>query len=168
MELPKRKNLRLQNYNYASNGAYFITICSYQRGHLFGNIPIDPVGQGLCSCHLSDTGKMIEYEILQMPFRYPSIRIDKYIIMPNHIHLIVNIERERQEQSPCPTIGDVICTLKSITTKKVNQKDKILGRKIWQFRYHDHIFRNEQEYQIIWEYIENNPLKWELDKYYTK
>ena len=76
MALPKRKNLRLQNYNYASNGYYFITICSYHGDHLFGNIPIDTVGQGLCSCRLSDTGKMIENKILKMPLRNPNIKID--------------------------------------------------------------------------------------------
>ena len=74
----------------------------------------------------------------------------------------------RQEQSPCPTIGDIICAFKSITTKMCNKKDNNTnGRKIWQFRFHDHIIRNEAEYQKIWEYIDTNPLKWQNDCYYS-
>ena len=98
--------------------------------------------------------------------------------MPNHIHMIVVIVREdvplenRQEQSPChtirthPAIGDIICAFKSVSTKHANKCDGTEGRKIWQFRYHDHIIRNEDEYLKIWQYIDENPLKWAEDKYY--
>ena len=102
--------------------------------------------------------------------------------MTNHIHMIISIsgERgfyrqyelsrklssERQEQSPCPTIGNIICSLKSITTKKANKQHNTSGRKIWQFRFHDHIIRNEQEYQKISHYIDTNPQTWENDCFY--
>ncbi len=163
MELPKRKQIRLQKYDYSQNGAYFVTICTHNRKCLLGEIV---VGQGLCSCRLSPIGNIVREEIDGLLIRYPGITISNFIIMPNHVHMIIEIER--QEQSPCPTIGDVICTFKSITTKNTNLFDNVKGRKIWQFRYHDHIIRNENEYQKIWNYIDNNPLLWEKDLYYLK
>ena len=166
-DLPVRKNIRLQGYDYSNCGAYFITICVKDRQEILGEI----VGQGLCSCRLSSIGKIIDIEIVQLAMRYPQIEILKYVIMPNHVHLLLAIVETRQEQSPCPTkpsIGDVICALKSITTKKANQHDRMKGRKIWQFRYYDHIIRDEPEYQRIWQYIDENPQRWPDDCYYTK
>ncbi len=162
MELPKRKSIRLKDYDYSQNGAYFVTICTHNRECIFGEIV---VGQGLCSCRLTQNGNIIGEEIDALLIRYPGIVISNYVIMPNHIHIIIQIER--QEQSPCPTVGDVICTFKSITTKKSNLFDNVKGRKIWQFRYHDHIIRNEKEYLKIWQYIDTNPQKWEEDCYHT-
>ncbi len=161
--LPKRKSIRLKDYDYSNNGVYFVTICTHDRKCLFGDIV---VGQGLCSCRLSQIGNIVVEEIDALLIRYPTITISNYVIMPNHIHLIIEIER--QEQSPCPTIGDIICALKSITTKKSNLCDNIKGCKIWQFRYYDHIIRNEKEYQKIWEYVDTNPRLWEQDYLYTK
>ena len=192
MKLPKRKNIRLKDYDYSQNGVYFITICTQDRRNLFGSIDVD-VGQGLCSCRLTDIGNIVENEIVNLSKRFQEININKYIIMPNHIHMIVVLAREgrqqngRQEQSPCPTnpnpnpntntntntntnpaaaIGDIICAFKSITTKQANKYDGIKGRKIWQFRYHDHIIRNEDDYLRIWQYIDENPTKWAKDRYY--
>ncbi len=162
MDLPKRKTIRLEGYDYSSNGAYFVTICTHKRECMLGKI----VGQGLCSCRLSPVGNIIREEIDGLLTRYPSIIISNFIIMPNHIHMIIEIQR--QEQSPCPTIGDIICTFKSITTKKSNLFDNVKGRKIWQSRYYDHIIRNENEYQKIWNYIHNNPLSWEQDSLYPQ
>lgn len=162
MEHPARKNIRLKDYDYSQNGAYFVTICAINRDCIFGNIL---VGQGLCSCHLSAIGKIIEEEIIGLSKRYRPLEISKYVIMPNHIHLIINILNERQEQSPCPTLGNIVCSLKSITTKHANFMDNRPGRIIWQYRYHDHIIRDDSEYRQIWQYIDENPIQWELDEY---
>ena len=125
---------------------------------------------------------------MKLPERYSNIKIDTYIIMPNHVHMIVSIpsdgqewqqennqeQEQRQEQSPCPTniknptIGDIICTLKSLTTKQSNKEDNMPGRKIWQARFHDRIIRNDAEYQKIWQYIDANPTLWAEDCYYSK
>lgn len=194
MNLPKRKNIRLKGYDYSQNGLYFVTICAYKRQHLFGKI----VGQGLCSCRhqnidytsenfslqsaceLSSIGQIVEKEIINTEKRFKHISITDFIIMPNHIHMIIwinnihenNLNRSqckpRQEQSPCPTIGDFICALKSMSTKRANEKDNVKGRKIWQYRYHDHIIRNEKEYQVISKYICENPQKWEQDCYHPQ
>lgn len=155
------KSIRLKNYDYSLNGSYFITICSYNKNCIFGKV----VGQGLCSCRLTKIGMIIDDEIKNLEKRYDCIKIDNYIVMPNHIHIIISLER--QEQSPCPTIGDIICTLKSITTKKSNVMDNAKGRKIWQTSYYDHIIRNQKEYEDVWSYIEYNVAKWNEDKYFT-
>ena len=190
-ELQVRKKIRMEGYDYSGNGAYFITICTQKRLHLFGEIE-DGVGQGLCSCRLTEIGEVIKKEWQSLAQKYPHIIFDNFVVMPNHIHAIIIInfnechERnkrqgqdkwgERQEQSPCPTptkprhmmyprttIGDIICAYKSITTKICNKNDNITGRKIWQFRFHDRIIRNETEYRKIWKYINENPLKWRED-----
>ena len=173
-ELPIRKRIRLEGYDYSSNGAYFITICTQKRLHLFEGVE-DVVGQGLCSCRLTPIGEIIEREWYSLIDRYPHITFDKFVVMPNHVHEIISINRNldaRQEQSPCPTcptnptVGDIICAYKSITTKLCNKNDNITGRKIWHFRYHDHIIRNETEYQRIWQYIDENPIRWAEDEFY--
>lgn len=114
----------------------------------------------------SEIGKIIDEEIKNLECRYSNIKIDNYIIMPNHVHLIITINQIRQEQSPCPTLFDIICTLKSITTKRANKTDNLSGRKIWQPRFHDHIIRCQDDYEKIWNYVEHNIAKWKTDKYY--
>ncbi len=193
MDLRARKNIRLRGYDYSQNGAYFITVCTQHRQHTLARI----VGQGLCSCQnqndkpttvgqglcscitcksvLSPIGKIVQNELNKIPERYPRVKLDKFVIMPNHVHAIISIcnnsdaiqqTQERQEQSPCPTVGDIICAFKSITTKTANNADETPGRKIWQFRFHDHIIRNDEEYNKIWQYIDENPMKWQDDCYY--
>ncbi|MEG1044002.1 MAG: transposase [Oscillospiraceae bacterium] len=153
--MPKRKQIRLQGYDYSSNGAYFVTICTNNRQELLCEICR---GGAL----LLPIGTICENEISQLQKRY-MIKIDKYVIMPNHIHMVIVIDEERAEQSPSPTISDIICTFKSLTTKLSNANDNITGRKIWQRSFHDHIIRNENEYQKICQYIDTNPQKWDED-----
>ena len=106
-ELPVRKKIRLEGYDYSSNGAYFITICTQRRLHLFGEVE-DVVGQGLCSCRLTSIGEIIEREWYLLTERYPHIIFGNFVVMPNHVHAIISINRDsesRQDQSPCPTVG---------------------------------------------------------------
>lgn len=90
-----------------------------------------------------------------------SIQIDSYVIMPDHIHAIVLICK-RAEQSPAPTIGDVVCAFKSITTKRVNNIYNTPGQKIWQRSFYDHIIRDEADYMVRRNYMEDNPYRWFL------
>lgn len=110
---------------------------------------------------LRPIGEIINNEINNLAQRY-HIEINPYIIMPDHLHLIIKINK-RAEQSPAPTIGDIICTLKSLTTKIANKHDNCPGRIIWQRTYYDRILRNEDEYLQAAEYILNNPMKWEYE-----
>ena len=165
MNLPKRKNIRLKNYDYSSNGMYFITICCKDRINYLGEICnrtalLQPIVK------LSDIGEMISEHWYKLINRYENMLSDKFVVMPNHIHGIIVIDFERAKQSPAPTIGDIICTYKSITTKLANKNNNSPGRTIWQRGYYEHIIRYENEYQKIWEYIDSNPLKWQEDCFY--
>ncbi len=163
-KLPIRKPTRLRNYNYSESGAYFITICTHNRKNLFCNI----VGQGLAPAEIkySILGKIANEELLNLEKRYNNIKIDKYVIMPNHIHAIIVIENKTAGASPCPTLSDVVCAFKSITARKYHLSNP--KKQIWQTSFHDHIIRNENDYREIWGYIENNPARWQEDKFYIK
>lgn len=160
MELPKRKHPRLPGYNYSQAGYYFITICTQDMKRIFSKIT---VGQGLAPAEnkLTVFGQIADNEINSLPARYPDIVIDKYVIMPNHIHMIVVLHPTEAGASPCPTISDVVCTFKSLTTRKCK------SGKIFQSSFHDHIIRGEKGYLKIWNYIDTNPAKWLEDCYYT-
>lgn len=157
MELPKRKPTRLKGYDYSQNGAYFITICTNNRKCILSNI----VGEGLCALPkntLTYIGKEIEKTIQYINDNYNNVSIDKYVIMPNHIHLIIILDDSGGHRNP--PLQNIIGQLKSYTTNKY-------GNSLWQRSYHDHIIRGEKDYQKIWEYIDTNPIKWELDCFYN-
>ena len=162
--LPKRKPTRLKGYDYSLNGAYFITICTKDKKCILGKI----VGQGLAPVvtDLSQYGKIAKGQLLDLENRYKSVKIDKYVIMPNHIHIILVMDNSAGA-SPCPTISDVVCSFKSLTTRMCNKADN-KSQKIFQTSFHDHIIRGKKDYQKIWEYIDTNPIKWELDCFYQE
>lgn len=162
---PQRKSRRLSGYDYSENGSYFITICTHQRKHLFGKIT---VGQGLAPAEmqLSNYGKIAEQELLSLNTRYPAVHLDQYVIMPNHIHAIITLDSHMVGAIPSPTLSDVVCSFKSLATRKC----KLSGCKtsVFQTSFHDHIIRNQDDYREIWHYIDINPIKWELDEFYTE
>ncbi|HWR22075.1 MAG TPA: hypothetical protein VN366_01245 [Feifaniaceae bacterium] len=178
MELPKRKKIRLKGYDYSQNGAYFITVCVKDGYEMLGKVAVGRAAPGI---QLSEYGMIVHKEIEETPLYYQGVMIDKFVVMPNHIHMIVAINRENgapgatciengAPRAMCidngapratrPTVSTVITALK----KKVN---KMIGFSIWQTSYHDHIIRSEREYQKIWEYIDMNPLKWDEDSFYS-
>ncbi len=161
---PKRKPTRLKDYNYSSQGYYFVTVCTYKHKKLFCNI----VGQGLppAEIQLSSFGRIANEEILALENRYKNIEIIKYVIMPNHIHAIIFIGNETAGASPCPTLSDIICTFKSLVTRKCRLIKP--NQNIWQTSFHDHIIRGEKDYLKIWNYIDSNPEKWTADCFYTE
>ena len=167
MELPKRKPNRLKNYSYSSPGAYFITICTNNKEKLLGDII---VGFGACDEPkniLSRYGVIAEKYIHLMNEKYEYVSIDKFIIMPNHIHMIIVIEEEAVNgslQAPNPT-NDILPKFISLFKRYCNLEFK---RNIWQKSYHDHIIRNDKEYEDICNYIEYNVYKWLDDRYYSK
>jgi len=174
MDLPQRKLQRLRNYNYAQNGMYFVTLCTQNRLNLFGQIENGDLV-------LNDAGKMVFHKFEQIPQVYPDIAIDKFIVMPNHLHAILMIQHDVIQQGdsgtprgafPTMSLSDYIHRFKTLTTKLYidgvrNGNYPPFDKKIWQKSYHEHIIRNEQDYQKIWDYIDTNPLKWQDDKYFT-
>ena len=156
--MPKRKQNRLQNFDYSTNGAYFITICTHNKECILSNI----VGEGLCALpkiNLNPIGEEIEKSINYINDYYDNIKIVKHIIMPNHIHLLIEINNQTGGHGD-PPLQSIIGQLKSYTTNKY-------GKQLWQRSYYDHIIRNEEDYLNVWEYINNNPAKWTEDKYYN-
>ncbi len=118
MELPKRKHMRLINYDYSQNGAYFITICTHDRVNLFGTVVGDGSPVPIVSTKLNIIGCTIENYINLISCKYESVKIDKYVIMPNHIHMLLAIENGTG--NPSPTIGNIIGWFKYQTTKQIN------------------------------------------------
>ena len=159
--LPKRQSIRIGDYDYSTPGAYFITICTSNREKIFWN----DVGADIIrpeNVPLSTAGKIVEQGILQMASHYENVTVDKYCVMPDHVHLILRIESDMDGRTQfAPTISRVIKQFKGSITKQV-------GRPIWQKSFYDHGIRNQQDYDEIWEYIENNPRKWFLDRHGEK
>ena len=127
------------------------------------------VGTGVLDCPqniLTSYGEIAKKHIVNMSDFYENIKIDKFVIMPNHIHFVIFIEK-RATARVAPTIGRIVGTYKSLVLKEFreicNNKNEIMG-KIWQRSFFDHIIRNEQEYYEIWKYIELNPDKWIYSK----
>ena len=169
MDLPKRKPTRLKNYDYSSVGYYFITICTHNKKGILSNVVGDGV-YDIPTIELSVIGKIAQQELFEIETHYDNIKIDKFVIMPNHIHLIIEIT---EQINPFPTIkydiSNIIGKYKAAVTRKVGNafmhSDKT---KIWQTSFHDHIIRDESDYQKIWNYIDTNPVKWKEDCFYTE
>ncbi len=115
---------------------------------------------------LSSFGQIAERQLIELENRYDYIKIDKYVIMPNHIHAIIILDGETAGASPRPTLSDIICAYKSLTTRNCNKLSNCTGRQIFQTSFYDHIITNEVEYQNVWQYIDENPRKWGNDEYY--
>ena len=157
-EYPKRKRNRLEDFDYSSNGAYFITCCTPNNLRLFWDAASIPQVETCCpgNVPLSNIGKIVEQGILDIPNHYEGVWVDKYCIMPDHIHLILRIESEQDgRQIAAPTISRVVGNMKRWVSLQV-------GVSVWQKSFHDHCIRNKKDYNEIWEYIEHNPLKYLL------
>ena len=161
--LPKRKHPRLPHYDYSTTGAYFITICTLNRRCLLSRI----VGRGLAPAKIQYTvyGQIAQEQLLLLEQRYPPLKIDQYVIMPNHIHAILLLE-ETAGDSQHPTIMDIVCAYKSLTTRQCKKAQPI--DRLFQTSFYEHVIRGREDYNEIAEYIVNNPKRWELDKLYSK
>lgn len=161
-DFPKRKHPRLDHYDYSTAGAYFITICTQNRRCLLSRI----VGRGLAPAEIQYTayGLIAREQLLLLEQRYPSLKIDQYVIMPNHIHAILLLE-ETAGDSRRPTVMDIVCAYKSLTTRQC--KKLLPVDKLFQTSFYEHVIRGREDYNEIAEYIVNNPKQWELDKVYS-
>ena len=161
--LPKRKHTRLKHYDYSTVGAYFITICTQNRRCLLSRV----VGRGLAPAEIQYTayGKIAQEQLIRLEQRYPTVKIEQYVIMPNHIHAILRMEK-MEPMSQQPTIMDVVCAYKSLTTRACKQAMPI--DKLFQTSFYEHVIRNREDFEQIAEYIANNPKQWELDSLYVK
>lgn len=161
-KLVNRKSNRLKEYNYSQNGMYFITICSDNKQCFFCKI----VECGILDApkiEYSEYGEIIKNQIDCMNEMYDNINVEKYIIMPNHLHLIIEIKNNNgASRTPHPTntiLSSFVGTLKRFTNRKA-------GKNLWQRSFYDHIIRDDEDYITKAQYIENNPAKWQEDEYY--
>ncbi len=180
-----RKSIRLKGYDYSQSGLYFVTICCQNMLCLFGKIE-----NGIMI--LNDAGKMIEKWYYKTAEKFPNIQCLEMIVMPNHFHCIWQIvdvptvgadprvcpdKQSRGEQLQGEHIGSplhrVVQWFKTMTTNEYIRGVKTLNwqpfyKKMWQRNYYEHIIRNDKSYTTISEYIKNNPINWETDKFFTE
>ncbi|MGM9594335.1 MAG: transposase [Candidatus Onthomonas sp.] len=163
--LPQRKSLRLKTFDYSAPGYYFVTVCVKNRECLFCYrqprrgahcAPVSPV-----KFQPTEIGSIVDNAIKRIPVHYPSAMVEKYVIMPNHIHLILVLSGNDGRTMCAPTTSRIIHHMKEYVTKRLHYS-------IWQKSYYDHIIRDEQDFQRIWNYIDTNPQKWEDDCYYKE
>ena len=146
---PVRKNPRLKGYDYSVSNYYFVTVCTHEKQCIFWDAE-----------NISPYGKIAEQGILDIQKHYPDVKVDKYVVMPNHVHILLFLSGGKSR------LEYVIATWKAYVTREIHKIKPDL--KVWQASFHDHIIRNEKSYQNIWLYIESNPMNWEKDCFYTK
>lgn len=153
MELPDRKPTRLSGFDYSTPNYYFVTICVHNKLHLFGEVD-----------NINEYGKIAEIELLSIPNHFDSVRIDKYVIMPNHIHAIIIIGcdgLDTERSRPFPTLSTIIGLYKSGVSKRIHEIEPNI--QIWQKSFNDRIICNDKGYQEVWQYIDENPMKCEKE-----
>ncbi len=168
-----RRSIRLKGYDYSQPGAYFITVCTHNREHLFGHVDKGKMV-------LNNAGDVIKKSLLEIPEHFPNVTIDEYVIMPNHVHCIMIISVGANNHSPLrgyspqqvnspkhpksgtsKTIGSIVRGFKIGAVKWFRENTDI--QKPWQRNYYEHIIRNENELNDIRKYIVNNPISWDAD-----
>ena len=167
-DIHDRRSIRLQGYDYRQEGAYFVTICVQNRSCLFGEIINDTM-------QLNEAGSMLARQWQMLPQRFANVRLDVFVVMPNHIHgIIVLTDGIMEPPSEATTrvtpasLGDVVGAYKSLTTVEYVRGVKAsrwtpFDGKLWQRNYYEHIIRNESALHDIRHYIIHNPAKWAED-----
>ncbi|MHB8104719.1 MAG: transposase [Dehalococcoidales bacterium] len=161
-DIHHRRSIRLKGYDYSLPGAYFVTIITYQRIPVFGEIKAQ-------NMLLGDFGEIAISCWEDIPKHYPNILLDSFIIMPNHVHGILIIDNVGAGLKPAPTakkypLSEIVRSFKTFSARRINTLRKTPGLPVWQRNYYAHIIRNEEELNSIREYIENNIREWETDK----
>ena len=168
------ESVRFKDWDYSASAPYFITVCTKDKAHFFGEIQNDEM-------ILNDFGRIVEYEWLQTPILRPdmNLTLDEFVIIPNHFHGIICIGENEYNKHPhtedmpggksnglmpqSKNLASIMRGFKSSVTIKIRKTDAGFR---WQGRYHDHIIRNNESYEQIRRYIYNNPVNWKNDKFY--
>ena len=165
----ERKSLRLPGYDYAQGGAYFVTICTWGRTCLFGDV-VDGI------MRLNDVGRIVAGEWINTAEIRREIELDAYMVMPNHVHgLIViagNVDVGAHGRAPLhgglarppKSLGSLVAGFKSAATKRINELRNAPGTPVWQRNYYEHVIRDEYDLSRVRDYIVNNPAQWALDR----
>ena len=163
--MQKRKKNRLEQFDYSTCGAYFLTVCTVKRRNYFWEDVALTSGEAGALAPINDHkrivlsnyGKILERAILRIPEIYPAVVLEDYVIMPDHVHLLLMIRcDENGRPMVAPTMSRVIQQMKGIVTKEI-------GCSIWQKLFYDHVIRNTQDYEEHVKYIQENPIYWHID-----
>jgi putative transposase len=160
-----RRSIRLPEYDYSQPGAYFVTICTYQHVHLFGNVFIGEM-------QLNEYGEIVLEEWLKTANLRDSVSLGEWIIMPNHFHGIIYLSTDSRGKARCaPTtkggqfgkpdagsLSTIMRSFKAAVTKRIHELNSASSEPIWQRNYYEHIIRNEDDLRMISDYIATNPL----------
>jgi len=188
-----RRSIRLKYYDYARQGAYYVTVCVNDRKCVFGDVRD---GEMI----LNDPGKMVDKWWRELPIKYSMVKIDEYKIMPNHMHGIIMIvgngkngdvgadlcvrpdnwgnfdagdvvKGQTHGSAPTPSIGTIIRWFKTMSTNEYIRNVKsgnwpLFNTRLWQRNFYEHVIRGESDLAQLREYIMNNPTNWGKDEYY--
>jgi len=146
---PSRKHPRLKQFDYSSPNYYFITVCTGDRRHLFGE-----------ARKLNRFGEIALEAIQRIPDHFPQVTVEKAVVMPNHVHMILALQDKGSD------ISTIVGQYKSYVSRCIRQIQSM--ERIWQTSFHDHVIRNKQSYEKIWLYIHANPDNWEKDCFYSE
>ena len=163
-ELKSRVSPRWKGFDYGKNGVYFITVCVEKRRNILSKI----VGEGSPLPQLSDYGAVVDGVIKSVPKVYPFVKIDNYVIMPNHIHLLLSFLKDDGRGDPSPTVADVLGWFKYNATKQINEISGTNGNRVFQRSFYDHVVRNMDESCALSKYISDNPKRWYFDELYCE
>jgi putative transposase len=174
MHLPNRRSIRLKGYDYSQPGGYFVTICTKNHAPIFGGIRDGEMV-------LNEIGQIASEEWQKSIHIRKEIKLDAWVVMPNHIHGIViitqgeDVDVGAHGRAPLPyprrsprSLGSFIAGFKSSVTKRINKLRNTPGQPVWQRNYYEHIIRNEDDLGITRQYIARNPIQWDLDRYHPK
>jgi putative transposase len=164
LQIHRRKSIRLKNFDYSTSGLYFVTICTHNKVSLFGAVRGARV-------ELSRAGRVVQETWNALPSRFPSVGLDEFVIMPNHVHGILVFNRapnpegaaSRAPTNSKPDLGQVICAFKSLSAIAVKSFLKRSGKPVWQRNYFEHIIGRGENLDAIRRYILENPLQWSFD-----
>ena len=166
-EKPVRKKNRLASYDYSEPGAYFVTVCTRGREKLLWDPTIvgaaisRPPDEHRLPCAFSDYGRIVDQAICNLPEHYPHILVDQYVVMPNHIHLLLSVsEMGSGRLIAAPTLSTVIGQMKRWASREA-------GISLWQKSFYEHVIRDQEDYLAVWNYIYGNPAKWSEDIYFS-
>lgn len=156
-----RRSIRLQGYDYTQPGAYYVTIVTHGREHLFGMIVNGEM-------QLNPFGQIVQSAWYDLPKHYRHVELDTSCIMPNHVHAIIVLtdygmdgpETRPYQRHP---LSEIVRAFKSFSARRINSLRNMQGVPVWQRNYYEHIIRNQQDYLSKSSYILNNPLNWEND-----
>ena len=163
-KLPKRKAVRWENYDYSTEGRYFITICTEGRKQILSQIVGGDVLDAPKTIELFSAGKIVEKYLNQLNDFYSNIEIDQYVIMPNHIHMILFVFGGGPSRTSAPTKQHSVLSQFVSTLKRFCNKEH--GENLFQRSFFDRVIRNREEYENVKKYIFFNPDKWEEDDLY--